>query len=63
MCDFIYMYDFFTRMLYDGDGRKKKWNVQNETKEKFPVWFPSYPPVNKMEGDCFLVSENKPDQP
>ena len=49
-----------------GMGEKPR-NIQNtKTKEKFPVWLPSHPPVYEMGADCFPVSENtenKPDLP
>ena len=53
-------------MLYDGDGRKTLKYTKDETKEKIPhlVALPS--PINEVEADCFLVSENtenKPDLP
>ena len=39
------VYDLFTMNIYDGNGRKTPKYVQTKTKEKFPVWLPSYPPV------------------
>ena len=64
MHDFIYKDDICTINEYDGDGRKKPKKKWNKTKEKFPLWLPSHPPVFDIEADCFLVSEgseNKPD--
>ena len=57
--------DLFTMNVYDRDGRKKKPKKRKtETKEKiFPVWLPSHPPVDEMEADCFLVSENTENKP
>ena len=53
----------FTRIWW---GREKNTEIEKETKEKFPVWLPSYPPFYDMDADCFPVSENaenKPDLP
>ena len=51
--------------VYDGDGRKTPKCIQGENKGKNPPFgCPPIPPVNeKMEADCFPVSENKPDLP
>ena len=61
------IYDLFTKMLYDGDGRKTpKYKNEYETKEKIPIRLPSHSPFYEMEADCFPVSkntENKPDLP
>ena len=47
-----------------GMGEKPRNTKTNaKTKEKFPVWLPSHPPVYEMEADCFPVTENKPDLP
>ena len=39
--------------LYAGDGRKTPKYVQTKTKEKFPVWLPSHPPVYENRGRLF----------
>ena len=46
------VYDFYLQnMIYvqwsDGSGRKnpEKYIYKKENKEKFPIWFPSHPPV------------------
>ena len=59
------MYGLFTKMLYDGDGRKTPKYTKDETREKIPrlVALPSPTPVYEVEADCFPVSENKPDLP
>ena len=57
------IYGLFTKMLYDGDGRKPLKYAKDETKEKFPF---GCPPVYEVEAHCFPVSENtenKPDLP
>ena len=46
-------YDLFTMNLYDGNGRKTPKYVQTKTKEKFPVWLPSHPPVYENGGRLF----------
>ena len=47
-------HDFIDKMLYVGDGRKKRL----KTRKKFPVWFLSHPSFYDMEADCFPMSEN-----
>ena len=54
--------------VYDGDGRKNpEIYTKQKPRKKSPVWLPSHPHIyEKMEADCFLVSENtenKPDLP
>ena len=50
-----------------GMGEKTPKNYINKrNKEKFPVWFPSHPPVYKIGGRLFSGSKetgNKPDLP
>ena len=48
------IYDLFTKMLYDGDGRKTP-KYKNETKEKIPRLVALPPPFDEMEADCFPV--------
>ena len=60
--------DLFIMNVYDGDGRKKtEIYTRRKQRKKSPVWLPFHPPVyEKMEADCFPVSENtenKPDLP
>ena len=52
--------DLFIMNVYDGDGRKNpEIYTKRKPRKKSPVWLPSHPPVDeKMEADCFLVSEN-----
>ena len=48
-----------------GMGEKPQ-NIQKtntKTKEKFPVWLPSHPPVYEMEADNFPVSQNTENKP
>ena len=43
---------------YDGNGREKPRKVYiHENKGKFPVWFPSHPPVYKIGGQLFSGSK------
>ena len=54
--------DLFIMNVYDGDGRKTPKYIQSENQGKNPPF--GCPPINeKMEADCFPVSENKPDLP
>ena len=50
-----------------GMGGKPRNMYKRKPRKKFPVWLPSHPPIyEKMEADCFPVSENtenKPDLP
>ena len=44
---------FFTMdMMGTGEKSPKKY-MYTKNKEKFPVWFPSFPPSIKLEADCF----------
>ena len=45
--------DLFTMNLYDGNGRKTPKYIQMKTKEKFPVWLPSHPPIYENGGQLF----------
>ena len=47
------IYDLFTMNLYDGYGRKTPKYIHTKTKEKFPVWLPSHPPVYENGGRLF----------
>ena len=41
--------------VYDWNGRKPpKYTKKRETKEKFPIWLPSHPPVYKIGGQSPL---------
>ena len=52
-------------MYMMGMGEKKnKIYTRRKPRKKSLVWLPSHPLVyEKMEADCFPVSENKPDLP
>ena len=59
------IYGLFTKMLYDGNGRKNPEIYKRRNKGKnSPFGCPH--PVYEVEADCFPVSkntENKPDLP
>ena len=59
------IYDLFIMNVYDGDGRKKpKIYTKRKTRKKSPIWLPCHPAVyEKMEVDCFPVSENTKNKP
>ena len=46
------IYGLFTKMLYDGDGRKTPKYTKNETKVKIPGLVALHPLVYEVEVDC-----------
>ena len=50
----IYLQEYYMM----GMGEENPEMYKHETKEKFPVWLPSYPPVYEMEAGCFPVFQN-----
>ena len=60
MYDFIYNVWFFYTMDILGMGEKtpKKY-IYTKNKEKFPVWFPSHPPVKEIVGRLFSGPKKK----
>ena len=63
---FIYKIWFmYNEMMGMGEKNPKNY-IYKRNKEKFPVWFPSHPPVYKIGGRLFSGSKetgNKPDLP
>ena len=63
---FIYKIWFmYNEMMGMGEKTPKNY-IYKRNKEKFPVWFPSHPPVYKIGGRLFSGSKetgNKPDLP
>ena len=64
---FIYKIWFmYNEMMGMGEKKNPKNCIYKRNKEKFPVWFPSHPPVYKIGGRLFSGSKetgNKPDLP
>ena len=55
---FYLQYMVFFYNGYDRNGRKKPEKyIYTKNKEKFPVWFPSHPPVYKIGGRLFSGSK------
>ena len=60
------MYGFFTMDMIGMGEKKTEKYIYTKNKKKFPVWFPSHPPVYKIGGRLFSGPKkngNKPDLP
>ena len=60
------MYVFFAMDMMGMGEKKTEKYIYTKNKEKFPVWFPSHPPVYKIGGRLFFQVEetrNEPDLP
>ena len=44
-----------------GEKTLKRIYIYTKNKEKFPVWFPSHPPVYKIGGRLFSGTKKKPE--
>ena len=56
----------YNEVMGMGEKKPEKYIYKKENKEKFPIWFPSHPPVYKIGGRLFSGSKetgNKPDLP
>ena len=64
---FIYKIWFmYNDMMGMGEKPPKNIYTRKKTRKKFPIWFPSHPPVYKIGGRMFSGSKetgNKPDLP